>query len=271
MKIKTLIAACFLFIAGFTAVDAQVFQNKDVTITKLEKDMWVVETSDKTTMYIIEGTKAALLIDTGTKCDQLDSIVRLITQKPLKVVITHFHPDHSGNIYQFKEIYLHPADTVLYAWQKPYLGKVHFMKDGDVFDLGNKKIEVKATPGHTPGSVVLLDWQSRNCYSGDSYGSGQLWMQLRPNLPMKTYVNSCKLMEKLMDKGINKVYCGHYPYVKKAYDKSYITEMRTLAEQLATGKTAEAKPYPTKVSAGTQNSMIITLGQASIVFDPEKL
>jgi hypothetical protein len=32
-------------------------------------------------------------------------------------------------------------------------------------------------------------------------------------------------MEKLMEEGITKIYCGHYPYVKETYDKSYITEI----------------------------------------------
>ena len=49
-----------------------------------------------------------------------------------------------------------------------------------------------------------------------------------------------------MEAGITKVYCGHYPYVKKAYNKQYITEMRTLAEALVNGTAPEAKPHPQK-------------------------
>jgi hypothetical protein len=78
-------------------------------------------------------------------------------------------------------------------------------------------------------------------------------------------------MEALMDKGITKIYCGHYPYVKKAYDKTYITEMRQLAEELSKGTAPEGKPYPTKVSIGTQTPMITTKGSASIVYDPAKI
>jgi len=72
-----------------------------------------------------------------------------------------------------------------------------------------------------------------------------------------------------MDSGITKVYCGHYPYVKKAYAKSYITTMRQLAEALVNGTAPEAQPYSPKV--GCSNPMSVTSGPATIVFDPDYL
>lgn len=171
----------------------------------------------------------------------------------------------------FKEVYFHAADTSLLPRIKPYGGKINFVKDGDIFDLGGVHIEVAHMPGHTPGSIVLLDRKSGNCFSGDAFGSGQVWLQLKPWSPMNTYVASCKKMEKIMDQGITKVYCGHYPYIKKAFDKSYITSMRNLAESLSKGTAPEAKPYPVKVSIGCENPMITTNGIASIVFDPQKI
>jgi len=266
-QIFFLTTLCLL--TGWLTASSQVFKNNDLEISKLEDHVWVVETTDKTTMYIIEGNDKAMLIDTGTKCDKLDEVIRTITKKPLYVVITHAHGDHDGNIGYFKEIYLHPADTVL--MDKTYKGKIHFVKDGDVFDLGGKKIEVSHMPAHTPGSIVLLDKQAGICYSGDAFGSGQVWLQLRPYSPMKTYIESCKKMEKLMDEGITKVYCGHYPYVKKAYNKQYITEMRTLAEELVNGTAPKATPHPQKVSIGSDHPMMVTLGEATIVFDPDHI
>ena len=258
-----------LVFSGLFASAQSVFKNNDLEISKLEDKVWVIETTDKTTMYLIEGTEKALLIDTGTKCEKLDEVIRKITQKPLDVVITHAHGDHAGNIRFFKEIYIHPADTVLL--EKTYKGEVHFVSDGYVFDLGGKKIEVGFMPAHTPGSIVLLDRKAGSCYSGDAFGSGQVWLQLRPYAPMKTYIESCKKMEKLMDGGITKIYCGHYPYVKKAYTKQYITEMRTLAEELVNGTAPKATPHPQKVSIGSENPMMVTLGEATIVFDSEHI
>jgi glyoxylase-like metal-dependent hydrolase (beta-lactamase superfamily II) len=269
MNLKAkLLTISIALLAGLNSC-GQIFKNDDLQISKLEENVWVIETADKTTMYIIEGTKKAMLIDTGTRCEKLDEVVRKITQKPLVVVITHAHGDHDGNIRYFKEIYLHPADTVL--MEKTYKGKINFVTDGQVFDLGGKKIEVSHMPAHTPGSIVLLDKQAGICYSGDAFGSGQVWLQLQPYAPMQTYVNSCKKMEKLVDEGITKIYCGHYPYVKKAYSKQYITEMRQLAEAIINGTAPEAKPHPQKVSIGSQNPLMVTLGEATIVYDAEQI
>jgi len=269
MNTKSFSLLVVLLFSGWFASAQSVFKNNDLEISKLEDKVWVIETTDKTTMYLIEGDKKALLIDTGTKCEKLDEVIRKITQKPLDVVITHAHGDHAGNIRYFNEIYIHPADTVLL--DKTYKGKVHFVSDGSIFDLGGKKIEVSYMPAHTPGSIVLLDRKAGSCYSGDAFGSGQVWLQLRPYAPMKTYIESCKKMEKLMDGGITKIYCGHYPYVKKAYTKQYITEMRTLAEALVNGTAPKATPHPQKVSIGSDNPMMVTLGEATIVFDPEHI
>ena len=265
MKKFTFIAILVAWLGFSQDTSCQVFQNKELTVTKLEKNMWVIETYDKTTMYLVEGTKKALLIDTGTKITKLDSIIHLITQKPLMVVITHAHHDHAGNIHYFKEIWMHPADSVLLG--KNYNGMIHLVKDGDIFDLGGTKIEVSHMPGHTPGSIVLLDRKAGICYSGDAFGSHDVWLQLKPLAPMQTYVNSCLKMEKLMESGITKIYCGHYPYVKKAFDKSYIDSMLKLAEGLVKGIAPGAKPYPQKV--GCPNPMAVTDGEATIVFDPD--
>ncbi|MBN1396534.1 MAG: MBL fold metallo-hydrolase [Bacteroidetes bacterium] len=214
----------------------------------------------------MKGTEKALLIDTGARFKNLDTVISGITKKPLMVVITHAHGDHAGNIDFFDEIWMHPADTIILP---SYEGKVNFVKDGDIFDLGGTKIEVSHMPGHTPGSIVLLDRKTGNCYSGDAFGANHVWLQLKPLSPMQTYVNSCIKMEKLMDSGITKVYCGHYVYAKKPYDKSYITTMRQLAEGLINGTAPEAQPYSNK--SGCSNPMSVTSGPATIVFDPDNL
>lgn len=271
MKETSFLLFLVILFSGWTASAQSVFKNTDLEITKLDNQLWVIETTDKTTMYLIEGKDKAMLIDTGTKCEKLNEVVRKITQKPLMVVITHLHGDHAGNMDQFADVYFHPADTVLLNPDKPYKGKIHFVSDGQVFDLGGRKIEVSHMPAHTPGSIVLLDRQAGNCFSGDAFGSGQVWLQLKPYAPMSTYIESCRKMESLMDKGITKIYCGHYPYVKKAYNKEYITQMRTLAEALVNGTAPQATPHPQKVSIACDHPMMVTQGEATIVFDPEHI
>jgi hydroxyacylglutathione hydrolase len=249
------------------AIRAQVFKNDDLEISQLKNQAWIIETSDHATMYILEGNEKALLIDTGTKCDSLDEIVRHITQKPLQVVITHAHHDHAGNIGFFEEIYMHPGDTVLL--QDTYKGKVNFIEDGYVFDLGGKKIEVRHMPAHTPGSIVLVDKETGSCYTGDAFGSGQVWLQLRPYAPMSTYIASCERMIELMEEGIQELYCGHYFYLKSALDKSHMIKMRDLAISIKDGTVADLQPFNTKVAIGCEHPMIATCDNVAIVYDPD--
>lgn len=270
MKIKFVFLTLIALGLGHSTNAQPVFQNKDVKITPIEDHTWVIETSDNTTMYLLEGEKKALLIDTGTKCEKMDEVIRQITTKPVEVALTHAHPDHAGNIRFFHEICLHPADTVLL--DKSYKGKLNFIDEGYVFNLGKRKIEVRHMPAHTPGSIVFVDKKTASCFTGDAFGSGQVWLQLRPTAPMKIYLESVNKMQQIMDQGITKLYCGHYFYAgEKALGISYLGSMRRLAETLLSGDMSKATPYDIKVSIGCENPMLITEGEAGIVFDPEHL
>src|SRR5512135_3349295 len=69
------------------------------------------------------------------------------------IIETHLHADHvSGNTdlaaRTGAEIYVHEASGA----QFPH--KV--LKDGDVIELGNVRLQAVHTPGHTPESITLL-------------------------------------------------------------------------------------------------------------------
>jgi glyoxylase-like metal-dependent hydrolase (beta-lactamase superfamily II) len=251
-----------------------VFDNGQLAITQLEDNMWVGETYDNTTVYIVEGCNYAALIDTGTKLDSLDVIVRKITDKPLKVIVTHMHPDHAGNIAFFPEIYMHPADTVLVRQRNiQYGGKINFLSDGDVVDLGKVKLDVMLVPGHTPGSIVLNDYASGNCYSGDAFGSGQVWLQVEPTSPVVTYLESCERMTALMDTTpIDSIYCGHYPYLKRALSRDYVNSMKVLARRVIDG-TAPTIPFqqPGPFARPEVKIAIDSLAGTMIVFNETKI
>jgi glyoxylase-like metal-dependent hydrolase (beta-lactamase superfamily II) len=273
MKLKT-IFSCVLSLLLTPALFAQeVFKNSDLTITPIDQGVWVVETSDMTTMYIVEGSKRALLIDTGTKCDSLDRIVRRITSKPLDVVVTHNHPDHAGNIRYFDTVYMHPADTVIRMGIE-FKGTYKWLKDGDVFDLGDRKLEALLMSGHTPGSVVLFDKNIHACYASDAFGTGQVWLQLLPHVPMTTYYKSCLRMEKVMrEQQTTKIYCGHYPFIKRTLGLDYMIEMRDLAKRLSEGDTSGSRPYqmPFKSNFACDKPAVVTNGSATIVYDSEHI
>jgi hydroxyacylglutathione hydrolase len=83
------------------------------------------------------------------------------------IIETHLHADHvSGNTdlaaRTGAEIYLHEAAQAEFAHQ-PLL-------EGDVLELGNVKLTVRHTPGHTPDSISLL--------VTDTTRSAQPWLAL---------------------------------------------------------------------------------------------
>ena len=221
------------------------FSNADLTATEIEPGVIVLETSDKTTLYLVEGDSAAILIDTGTSIADLDKIVAKLTQKPFHVVATHGHPDHIGNIRFFPEFYMHPADTVLTTPQlKEYNGRILPIVEGDRFELGGRTLEVVHTPGHTPGSITLIDYANHMAFTGDAFGSGQLWMQLQPQIPFITLIESCgRMIEIMAEKGVDKLYVGHYPYLKRPLGIDYLIDINLAARAIDSGDTSSATQF----------------------------
>ena len=69
-------------------------------------------------MYLLEGQDSSLLIDAGFGMGNLRDFVKTLTAKPLIVVNTHFHPDHTGGDFQFPFVYIGAKDV---QYEKPFL------------------------------------------------------------------------------------------------------------------------------------------------------
>ncbi|MDR1897214.1 MAG: MBL fold metallo-hydrolase [Prevotellaceae bacterium] len=151
--------------------------------------------------YLVEGKTKALLIDTLLGVGNLRAFCRELTDLPITVVNTHGHADHTGGNFDFDECYIHPNDIFLIY--EPEKLRVEYVKngirksgknivlmesdftvakpmktlpvyDGFVFELGDRNIEVITVPGHTCGSIVLLDRDNRIVFSGDACNSNTL-------------------------------------------------------------------------------------------------
>lgn len=142
-------------------------------------------------MYLLEGTEKALLIDTGYGAGNLRSFAEKLTDKPIIVVNTHFHPDHSAGNGEFEEVGLAagweidaPSVTnsgaVPFDIEKlPYPDyKKQILRDGDTIDLGGGRIiEVwEAKPAHCNSSLFFFDKKERMMFTGDEYESAQTMM-----------------------------------------------------------------------------------------------
>jgi len=54
------------------------------------------------------------------------------------------------------------------AWAAPGAEATSFVADGDVVDLGDRRVEVLHVPGHTPGSIALWEPDAGLLFSGDT-------------------------------------------------------------------------------------------------------
>ena len=147
--------------------------------------------------YLVEGREKALLIDGLTGVGSLKALVRELTDLPVEILNTHGHVDHCGADFEYRQAYIHPADIALLYRHGDEEMRRGFaasggaevrledvvplcnvrtlpIADGDVFDLGGVRLEVIAVPGHTRGTVVLLDRDRRIVYSGDACNANTL-------------------------------------------------------------------------------------------------
>jgi hydroxyacylglutathione hydrolase len=221
----------------------EVFKNDDVVFHQIDDHTWVGtgHMMYNESVYLAEGNEKAVLIDAGTNIKDLDKIVASITKKPVMLVATHLHPDHTGSaVNSFREIFINPADTLqINIFMPGYEGNVRFLKDGEIIDLGGRSLEVVFTPAHTPGSTTFIDTKAGYGFSGDSFGSGNLLL----SSTFSELVATCEKTKAEMQKyGIAYFFPGHY-FGNNPEMKQRIDDMITLSKDVISGKVkGEANP-----------------------------
>ncbi|MCQ2481039.1 MAG: MBL fold metallo-hydrolase [Clostridia bacterium] len=216
----------------------------DIPITEIAPDIYLLDEFTGTNCYLVVGSEKALLIDCGTGLCDFEAVVRNITDLPLTVVATHGHVDHFGGACLFPEIYVHKDDckpvnkmqlsralrTGSYLagkevreqgvklkdiQKKRYNTKLIPIEEGFKFDLGNKTLWVKHLPGHTKGSIALVDEADKIIFSGDNV-CDSLWMFVPGCTSMEEWVPSAEWLLKMAED--YKIYWGHRtPEIKKDY------------------------------------------------------
>lgn len=185
-------------------MSSQVKPKIEKKITKINDNTWNISDYYLDNYYVAVGDEYAAVIDTGAGIGNIIDDVRKITDKPLKVLLTHGHLDHLGGMYAFDTAYMNPKDHELYQEHYPsvemrkwyietrvpvrFPGEGHVealvellpdeselepfpytpIYEGDSIDLGGRVLEVYETPGHSPGHVVFLDRENRILFSGDT-------------------------------------------------------------------------------------------------------
>ena len=178
--------------------------------------------------YLVVGTEKALLFDTGLGIGDMKAVVTELTDLEPIVVNSHTHYDHVGGNQQFEAVYGTDTEYTManakgrrhedvaefvgegWIWKKTpesfdrdrYEGKpfviAKTIADGEVIDLGGRKLEVLLTPGHAPDALCLLDRENRLLFTGDTFYPAALYAHL-PGSDFSLYRRTAQRLAKLRD------------------------------------------------------------------------
>lgn len=143
--------------------------------------------SQYNTSHLIIGDTQAIMFDAGSGERPLGSrsmraIAERYTAKPITLILSHFHYDHIGDAAMFDRTHLIDRPEIrnsvrddvftISPWESLDIGKrplkvAAFIADGDVIDLGGRKLDVLNMPGHTKESILLLDKSRNQVFTGD--------------------------------------------------------------------------------------------------------
>jgi len=160
-----------------------------------------------TNCYLIDAEETSILIDPAQSCDALTSF--LAGRDVDLVVNTHGHFDHIGGDWDLQkngaQLLIHKADLPLvdrfYPDHPPF---DRYLEDGDILP-GN--LRVMHTPGHSPGSIILVG--DGVLFVGDLLFAGSIGRTDFPGGSMSEMNESLSRLAALP--GEYRVYPGHGP------------------------------------------------------------
>ena len=208
------------------------------TIDKIDNETIIISEYrhwEETHCYLLNGKDKSLLIDTGLGISNIYDEVRKLTDKPIAAVATHIHWDHIGGHKYFEDIAVHEAEKdwlsvrfpiPLQVVKRNLLSKPcdfpkgfmtedyqifkgmpqHVLHDGDCLDLGNRKLKVIHTPGHSPGHCCFYEPDKKYLFSGDLIYEGCL-DAFYPSTDPQLFFQSVRKIQNL---SIERILPGHH-------------------------------------------------------------
>ncbi len=250
------------------------------------------------TMYLLEGSERALLVDTGQNTPEevgkndLKTVVRRLLghnndgsgkSRPVDfvVAISHGHGDHTGKNSQMSDRTIYFPDL---DWPRDAGPNYVPIKEGGgpaergpgtavgEIALGGRTIKAINLAGHTPGSLGYLDTENNMILTSDAIGSGLVWAHFGP---IERYAESLRRLQAVLRPMDNPaILPGHFyqismgargkpPINGRPLDKQYVDDQLAAAEGVLSGKIL-GEPY----SAGGRQVRLARVGSAEMTFNP---
>ena len=193
---------------------------------------------EENTYVLYNEKKLCCIIDPGCyfqkEKEKLEKFIEENALQPILLLNTHCHLDHVfGNkfIYDTWGLLLHihekekpmldlaPASGQM--WQLPfdnYKGELVYIKEGSVIKIGDDELEIRFTPGHSPGHVIFYSETDGFAISGDVLFSGSIGRTDLPGGNFDILINSIQTqLFTLPDE--TKIYSGHGPMTTIGFEK----------------------------------------------------
>ncbi len=179
-----------------------------------------------TNIYLVTGQRP-FLVDTGTGKGYRDVISQIRELVPIedieRIVLTHRHYDHVGGAKSLSEVldaevFIHPddAEPVREGDDRGTLARefldtveplsVTEIREGEVISSGEHEFQVLHTPGHTIGSICLLDKVGGMLISGDTVFAGNVGRWDLPTGDLRLLRESVR---RLVDLSPSDLFPGH--------------------------------------------------------------
>lgn len=190
------------------------------------------------TYVLYNESRECCIIDPGCYFEEerqeLEIFIKKTGLKPVLLLNTHCHLDHVfGNkfvhetwgltlhIHEKEKIVLERAPIAGKTWQLPfdnYEGPLEFIKEGETIAVGKEELEIRFTPGHSPGSVSLYHEAGGFVISGDVLFNGSIGRTDLPGADYATLINSIQTQLFTLPDDTT-VYSGHGSLTTIGFEK----------------------------------------------------